>query len=216
MLSLSKTHYLWCELAVLSVMPTYVLMALPSAAWFIPALWLFASLCLYYLYHHQRALQKIWGWRAVNRQSILAITYRFIPLALLISAVTLVYQPKLILSLYRRNPFLWLMVMVLYPPLSVVPQELIYRAFLFQRYRRLFQQKWWWVIVSALAFALGHAFLRNGLAPLMTFFGGLLFAQTYERTRSLALVSFEHALYGNFIFTLGLGGYFYHGTVMTS
>ena len=36
-----------------------------------------------------------------------------------------------------------------------------------------------------------------------------MFATTYQRYRSLALVCLEHAIYGCLIFTLGLGWYFY-------
>jgi membrane protease YdiL (CAAX protease family) len=68
-----------------------------------------------------------------------------------------------------------------------------------------------WVLASALLFGTAHIFLGNFVAPVMSFFGGILFASTYARTRSLALVAIEHALYGDMIFTVGLGQYFYHG-----
>jgi CAAX protease family protein len=38
---------------------------------------------------------------------------------------------------------------------------------------------------------------------------GLLWAHTYERSRSTVLVSLEHALTGNFVFSVGLGALFY-------
>jgi len=41
----------------------------------------------------------------------------------------------------------------------------------------------------------------------------LLFAARYAETGSLATSSFEHALYGCWLFTVGLGQYFYHGTI---
>ena len=44
--------------------------------------------------------------------------------------------------------------------------------------------------------------------------GGLFFADTYAKTRSLAAVYFEHALYGCYLFTIGLGFYFYHGNAV--
>ncbi len=43
--------------------------------------------------------------------------------------------------------------------------------------------------------------------------GGWLFADTYRQSRSLWLVCLEHALYGDLIFTIGLGTFFYHGAV---
>jgi uncharacterized protein len=45
----------------------------------------------------------------------------------------------------------------------------------------------------------------------LTFFGGILFAWRYVETGSLLTSSVEHALYGCWLFTVGLGVYFYHG-----
>jgi hypothetical protein len=39
----------------------------------------------------------------------------------------------------------------------------------------------------------------------LTFFGGLLFAFTYSKTKSTFLVNIEHAIYGSGLFTLGMG-----------
>lgn len=49
----------------------------------------------------------------------------------------------------------------------------------------------------------------------LTFVGEVLFATCYAETGSLATSCFEHALYGCWLFTLGLGQYFYHGTIAT-
>ncbi len=49
------------------------------------------------------------------------------------------------------------------------------------------------------------------LYPLL---GGVLFAKTYEETGSLIISGIEHALYGGFIFTIGLGKHFYYGAVI--
>jgi hypothetical protein len=46
---------------------------------------------------------------------------------------------------------------------------------------------------------------------MQTNMGGVLFSKTWEDTGSLFLVSLEHALYGCWIFTLGLGEWFYEG-----
>jgi membrane protease YdiL (CAAX protease family) len=56
-----------------------------------------------------------------------------------------------------------------------------------------------------------HIVFKNPLALLLTFGGGILFAKTYEDTRSLVISLIEHALYGNYVFTLGLGKYLYLG-----
>jgi membrane protease YdiL (CAAX protease family) len=91
-----------------------------------------------------------------------------------------------------------------------MPQAITHRAFLFHRYRLLFKG-WPMVFASAVAFSYMHIVFNNPLALLLTFAGGILFAKTYEDTGSLAISSIEHALYGNFLFTIGLGKYLYLG-----
>jgi len=45
----------------------------------------------------------------------------------------------------------------------------------------------------------------------LTLPSGWLFADTYRRSESLLAASIEHALYGGFLFTVGLGRHFYNG-----
>jgi hypothetical protein len=103
----------------------------------------------------------------------------------------------------------WLLVMILYPLLSVYPQEIIFRTFLFHRYQNLFTSQRQLIWASAVSFGVAHIIFANWAALVLSTIGGLLFARTYARHRSLALVCFEHSLWGNFIFTIGLGWYFW-------
>jgi hypothetical protein len=123
--------------------------------------------------------------------------------------------PQLEWSFVRQYPAFWAAVMVLYPVLSVYPQGLLYRAFFLHRYAGLFPQAriggWALLVASAAAFGFLHIIFRNSLAVVLTFFGGILFAWRYAKTGSLFVSGFEHALYGCWLFTVGLGGYFYHG-----
>jgi hypothetical protein len=125
------------------------------------------------------------------------------------------FAPQLEWNFVRSNPAFWAVVMVLYPVLSVYPQGLLYRAFFFERYAALFPGKWSMIVASALAFSFMHMIFRNTLAVLLTFAGGLLFAARYAEADSLATSCFEHTLYGCWLFTVGLGQYFYHGTIAT-
>jgi hypothetical protein len=125
------------------------------------------------------------------------------------------FAPQLEWSLVRSRPALWAVVMAAYPVLSVYPQSLLYRAFFFERYAPLFPGQWMLIIVSAAAFAFLHIIFRNPLAVALTFLGGLLFSARYSQTASLATSSFEHALYGCWLFTVGLGQFFYHGAAPT-
>jgi uncharacterized protein len=118
------------------------------------------------------------------------------------------YDPHLFLILVRSHPRSWALIMLLYPFVSVYPQAIIYRAYLFHRYRRLLHKPWMMIVVSAAAFALVHIIFHNWIAVALTFPGGILFARRYMETRSLCVSSVEHALYGCFLFTVGLGQFF--------
>lgn len=143
-------------------------------------------------------------WRRVMVIYTLAV-----PLLLLVLWLT---QPSAVFSLLLQRPKLWLIVMLAYPLVSVLPQEFVYRVFFFDRYRELFGNDTGMVIASAAVFSLGHLVFRNWQSVVLTFVGGFLFARTYQRTASLKLVSVEHALYGCALFTLGYGRYFFEGT----
>jgi membrane protease YdiL (CAAX protease family) len=118
-------------------------------------------------------------------------------------------NPAVMFYLPRQHTGWWALIMFAYPVLSVFPQELIYRAFLFERYRPLFGSGRGMIAASALGFGFGHIVFHNWMAVALTFVGGWLFATTYQRTSSLTLVSVEHALYGCAIFTIGYGQYFF-------
>ncbi len=104
-----------------------------------------------------------------------------------------------------NKPLLWLMILFVYSFFSVYPQELIYRTFFFQRYKFLFKSEWLFIFINAVLFSLAHIFFRNALVMVMTFLGGILFALTYRNTQSTLLVTIEHAIYGSWLFTVGMG-----------
>jgi uncharacterized protein len=95
-------------------------------------------------------------------------------------------KPAALFSLMRQHPMIWLLVMVAYPLLSVLPQELIYRVFFFERYHALFERGDGMVVASAAAFSIGHVVFHNWPAVVLSLVGGWLFAGTYQRTSSLS------------------------------
>jgi membrane protease YdiL (CAAX protease family) len=147
------------------------------------------------------------GWRAECARFGLI----WIGAVVLITPAVALLAPDRLLELPRRNTGLWAAIMILYPLFSVYPQEVIFRAFFFHRYRPILRSPLTLILVNALAFGLAHALFRNWIAIGMTTVGGALFAWTYSRTRSIPLVCLEHALYGCFVFTVGLGHFFYAG-----
>jgi len=157
--------------------------------------------------------RQFWNGAGV-RQQLAQIMALFGTGVVVISALVHVYAPQLFLILPRTHPVLWLVVIATYPVLSVYPQGLVYRAFLLHRYRPLLQpdpsgRPGMLIFASAAAFALMHVVFHNWEAIALTFLGGILFARHYLNTKSMAATSLEHALYGCFLFTIGLGQFFY-------
>ena len=161
--------------------------------------------------------KRLWNTRAALRDMPV-----FIPLcivgALLMFIGTLLHDrfewgPELLFGFPTRNTGIYIAVMLLYPLFSVYPQELIYRAFFFHRYAVLFRTPTAMIIASALAFGWGHLIFENVLAVALSTAGGVLFAWTYHRSKSLAACWLEHAIYGDWLFTVGLGWYFFTGSV---
>lgn len=122
-------------------------------------------------------------------------------------------EPERLFAFPRESPLFWLLVCLLYPLLSVYPQELIFRVFLFHRYRELFRCDGALIAASALSFGAAHLFFSNLLAPALSTLGGFLFARTYARAGKAFPACVEHALWGDFLFTVGMGWYFYTGSI---
>jgi membrane protease YdiL (CAAX protease family) len=123
-------------------------------------------------------------------------------------ALTALASPQTLFIFPRTRPRVWLAVMCLYP-LSAYAQELVFRTFFYHRYGQLFARARTRVLASGLLFGWAHIVVNNLPAIPLAAVAGLLFAGTYERSRSTVLVSIEHALYGDFLFSVGLGALFY-------
>jgi membrane protease YdiL (CAAX protease family) len=149
-----------------------------------------------------------------EKQHLKQILWRFTGCALALVALVLAFFPHKLFVFPRTMPLYWAALLLAYPLLSVYPQELLYRAFFVRRYRHLFPRKEFLLLASALVFAWMHLIFRNPLAVGLTLVGGLFFTHTYIRTRSLRLVCLEHSLYGNLIFTIGLGEFFTQGMLV--
>jgi membrane protease YdiL (CAAX protease family) len=137
------------------------------------------------------------------------LAIRYVIIAGCLSLYSVFVEPENAMWILRHNYARWAVIMITYPVLSVVPQEIIYRAFFFHRYGSLFKEKRISVLTNATLFAFGHILFRNWVAIIGSFVASLLWATTYLESRSLPIVTIEHALYGDLVFTLGIGNYFY-------
>lgn len=177
----------------------------------LPCLWIAALYCYWQLRRDPSfPLARLWNPSPLTHQ-LPFIAGSFLIAATAIWLAVRSFAPGLLFDLVKAHPRLWALIMVFYPVLSVYPQSIIYRSFLMHRYAASFPSRFALILASAVAFSFMHIIFRNPLAIALTFLGGLLFAWRYEVTASLFTSSFEHALYGCWLFTIGLGDYFYHG-----
>ncbi len=205
---------LWAEFLGLTVVVPLLIYAFLPAKYVLLMIWVAAAYC-YAIGRWKlgQGLRSVWRAEAVTWPVLKAMLQRFAVSAVAMAGLTYALVPELLFAFVREKPALWLLVMLAYPILSVIPQEIIFRSFFFARYRPLLAAPLAMVAASALAFGFAHILFHNWVAPILCVIGGVFFARTYQQHRSLALVSLEHALYGDFLFTIGLGRYFYHGTV---
>lgn len=204
-----KKQTLWLELLLIFIFPPLLFLAgvLPPSA-LMPVLWILALYA--YLQLKDTSIKLL----AINfsKKELLFVLKRFALIASAITLFVLIYLPETFLIMPKTRPLFWLGLLFLYPIFSAYLQEILFRAFFFKRYEKLFSTNpLHFIVFNALIFSYIHIIFLNWIAIIFTFIGGLLFAHTYLRTRSILLVSIEHALYGNALYTIGLGYYFYHG-----
>ena len=128
--------------------------------------------------------------------------------AIIIVLASWYLTPEWLFKLPLEQTLIWLALLVIYPIFSAWPQEIIFRTFLFHRYKKVFRSKSLRVVLSSVAFALAHIIFANWIAVAGAFIAGLVFSLTYIHSRSTLLVALEHSLWGLWLFTAGLGIHF--------
>jgi membrane protease YdiL (CAAX protease family) len=93
-------------------------------------------------------LKRLWIGPAFSRHILPRIAL-FVPLGVLLTGLSYWILPDYFLVFPRYTPLIWALVMVLYPVLSAYPQELVFRAFFFERYRPLFKTDFAMILASA-------------------------------------------------------------------
>jgi len=150
------------------------------------------------------------GWGRIDWARVAAIATLT---ALAGYAVIRLTAPEAAFLLIRERPGLMVMIALLYPLLSALPQEVVFRALFFRRYGGLLPAGAPALAINAAVFALAHLMYWNLIVLAMTFAGGLAFAEAYARRGSFATAVVQHAVAGVIVFALGLGIYFYSGYV---
>lgn len=119
--------------------------------------------------------------------------------------------PERLFILPREMPGLLALILLLYPFASALPQTLFFRAYFVRRYSDLFPKRALLLVGGALAFGWAHLLMNNAVGLALAVPAGALFLWTYLRSGSFVLSWLEHALYGNTVFFVGWGWFFYYG-----
>ena len=204
---------LWAEFALLYAgLPVLIAVRLPPQQMF-PALFALTALGLLLL------------WRTPGfslRELVEGVSeLRFLPLAvaaLLTLAVSWAImeqtRPDALFGMLRHRPEMLAMIVLLYPILSALPQELIFRPLFFRRYATLLPRGPLALVLNAAVFSLAHLMYWHWIVAVLTFMGGLVFAWAYEVRRSFPLALALHSIAGCVLFAAGMGAYFYSGNVV--
>lgn len=216
-MSTGRRAWLWAEMALIFVGGPVLLAVVPAilrGGGLFLLLWLAGAACLVALLRDEGFDRgKLWNFRACyDRLGV--VTLRWLILSSLIlllfglAAGRVVLGERFPVGLFpipRTIPVLWVVIMVLYPWVSVYPQNLVYRAFFCHRYRPILGGGWPMILVNAVLFSFGHFMFGNWVVLALTLVGGVLFTRTYLKHRSLLLTTVEHSLYGCFCFCVGIG-----------
>jgi CAAX protease family protein len=203
---------LWAEFAaIFAALPLVMALGLPASfVWAGLALMFLCALALL-------STTEGFRWRSLAAGPLVAdwrvLAGFFAVTCAVVFGLVLWLRPYAFLGLPRFNPELWLIIMIAYPFLSALPQEIVYRALFFNRYGVLFPDVRVAIAVNAAAFSLAHLFYWNWPAIGLTACGGAIFAWAYRQKGSFPFAWLLHALAGQTVFTSGLGVYFYHGAV---
>ena len=189
----------------------FIFLILPSAIFFLDSsiivfltLYLVFTLSLVILYFDKSfsftSLRKKIDWKFIIIFSLIFLSLSFFYVILV---------DKDLLFIFPKTNFeLWLLVILIYPFLSVIPQEIVYRVFFFQRYFPNERSFYFLTLLNMIVFSYGHIVFNNVHAILITAIVSPIFTYAYLK-KSFFTCIVLHALGGQIIFTLGLGKYFF-------
>ncbi len=211
---LLSRNYKLLELLIIGLLIPTLVLVYRLAGNIILILWLITiyGSTVYIKYHNRTKLRDILNFQAFTKKNINIILIRWLLLTIVIYLITFYFYNDKLFTIQKQNPYFLLLIFFVYPILSALPQEFIFTTFFFSRYEDIIPEKLQ-ILTSAIIFTYAHVLFINFIAPFLSLFGGLIFANTYKKTNSLALVAFEHSLYGNSLFFMGLGYYFWGGSV---
>jgi len=201
---MQSTHYKFIELVLIFiVIPiSYTFNYSPILKLIIGVLgFVYVTSILLKVEKNKFSINKNLNWKKFWRSTLI----KLLVIAVVTSIFVWITDSKSLFIVVLNKPKLWILILLFYSLFSVYPQELIYRTFFFQRYKSLFKNEFVFNLINAALFSLAHIFFKSSLVLILTFIGGILFAITYKKTNSTLLVSIEHAIFGCWLFTVGMG-----------
>lgn len=203
---------LWAEFAALYIgAPLAIALFMPGRLLF-PALALFSIAGMVLLWRtggfDWHSLVR--GWRRVPVWQVLAFG---LLVGLIGWAIIQITRPDYARPLTAERLRFLGVIWLLYPILSALPQELIFRPLFFHRFGSLFPDPHRAVVVNAFVFSFAHLMYWSIVVAVLTFVGGWIFARAYL-IRGFPSAWILHGIAGNVLFTVGMGAYFWSGAVV--
>ena len=213
MIIFNSTNYKAIELIILSIIIPFTILYFKFSSNVLIFLWLILIYCICIFCLCEKRHQKYKNKLLITQNTLIYVFIRWIIFSFGLFIFTFYVFPEKLFIVQKSNPgFIW-KIMIFYPFFSALPQEFIFCKFFFARYKSFFGEKTLMVAMSSLAFFLAHILFINWVAPVLGLVGGIIFAGTYKKTKSLLMVSIEHSLYGDTLFFIGLGWFFWGGSV---
>ena len=213
MIIFNSTNYKAIELIILSIIIPFTILFFKFSSNVLIFLWLILIYCICIFCLCEKRHQKYKNKLLITQNTLIYVFIRWIVFSFGLFIFTFYVFPEKLFIVQKSNPgFIW-KIMIFYPFFSALPQEFIFCKFFFARYKSFFGEKTLMVAMSSLAFCLAHILFINWVAPVLGLVGGIIFAGTYKKTKSLLMVSIEHSLYGDTLFFIGLGWFFWGGSV---
>lgn len=210
-----KRYALWAECAAIFFILPITLYWFRHALAFklLPVVILLALICLAFLFADKTFEPSVlWNTRDFGRH-LTEILIAFVCIGIFLAAFTYFVYGHRFLVFPIDKPNACLIFILMYPLLSALPQEIIFKSFFFHRYGSIFPGPVPLILFNGLSFGLFHLWYANVIAPVFSVFAGMILAYRYLKTRSLIMITIEHSLLGIFLYIIGLGWFFYSGSI---
>jgi membrane protease YdiL (CAAX protease family) len=206
---LRKKILLWAEFLLLFIgIPLFMFF---DTGFRLPSVVLIPSLVFIFLilrYRTEFRWRELVAFR-ISRAQLVHDGITILICGILLLAVVLIWIPDKLLNLPRGNPMIWLAMSLFYPVFSAYPQEIIFRTYIFRRYRRIFPANWMVITASGIMFSFAHILYYHPISMILTLVGGLYLANVYRRTGSVLYAAIIHGILGMLVYTVGLGEFFW-------